>query len=145
KPLFNPDSSTSRDIVLFHRFPEPPLKRGEVVFLKSPTDPNVLLVKRVIALEGDTVQPLPRYPEPLVRVPPFHVWVEGDEPRGRDSNSFGPVSMALIQGRAVGIVWPLSRFGSLPVGADTGDPWSIPSRLAARERSRATRVVRSDA
>jgi hypothetical protein len=70
------------------------------------------MVKRVVAIAGDTVSPrllwptrcysqpeayfqvktLPPYPDMEVRVPDGHVWVEGDEPfHSADSNQFGPV------------------------------------------------------
>lgn len=92
-------------------------------------------MKRVIALGGDTVVLDPRRrpgvdadgePKasertamkgwdamaPRVRVPYGHVWVEGDNWRASsDSNYFGPVSRSLIVGRAVGVVWPVGRWG----------------------------------
>ncbi|KZW04458.1 LexA/Signal peptidase [Exidia glandulosa HHB12029] len=148
-PTFNPDPAPTRDIVLFERGPAiapqwwySPLKRGDIVYLKSPTDPDVLLVKRIVALEGDVVVPRTMYAYPgRVHIPPGHAWVEGDEPLGRDSNAFGPVSCALFQGRAACIVWPPSRIGAIPVASEVGDAWSVPRRLAARERERKQRVV----
>ena len=44
---------------------------------RSPIDPKILLVKRIVALEGDTVKTLPPYPDAVVTIPPGHVWVEG--------------------------------------------------------------------
>jgi inner membrane protease subunit 2 len=36
-----------------------------------------LIVKRIIALEEDTVQTLPPYPDANVIIPEGHVWIEG--------------------------------------------------------------------
>jgi len=88
-------------------------QRGEVVVLKSPIN-NELIVKRVIALEGDVVQTLPPYPDTYVRIPKGHAWVEGDEPfHSLDSNKFGPVSLSLIDAKVQFIVFPFSRIGPI--------------------------------
>lgn len=73
-----------------------------------------MLVKRIIGVEGDVIRTLPPYPDPVVHVPPGHVWVEGDEPFfSDDSNLFGPIPAALIDSKLIGILWPLPRFGPL--------------------------------
>lgn len=43
----------------------------------SPENPNRMLVKRILALEGDVVKTLPPYPDKEIVVPQGHVWVEG--------------------------------------------------------------------
>jgi mitochondrial inner membrane protease subunit 1 len=44
-----------------------------------------------------------------VVIPPGHVWLEGDNPHDSvDSRYYGPVPGALIRGRAIARVWPLS-------------------------------------
>ena len=72
-------------------------------------------MKRVIALEGDLVKTKAPYPFPEVRVPPGHVWVEGDGPPGSslDSNTYGPVSKRLLAGRVTHIVYPFRKFGAV--------------------------------
>jgi mitochondrial inner membrane protease subunit 2 len=51
-----------------------------------------MLIKRVIAIEGDTVFTRPPYPFKTEVVPPGHVWVEGDDGfHSIDSNTYGPV------------------------------------------------------
>jgi signal peptidase I len=45
--------------------------------IRSPIDPKILLVKRIVALEGDIVKTLPPYPDTEVTIPPGHVWLEG--------------------------------------------------------------------
>jgi inner membrane protease subunit 2 len=58
---------------------------------------SVLVTKRIVALQGDVVRTLPPWKDRMVRVPPGHAWVEGDEPnRSRDSNTFGPVGALSI-------------------------------------------------
>ena len=96
QPTLNPDGSTWRDLVIFDRI-SPRIgrqfERGDVVSLwyvwlvhrrdlssrhRSPSDPGRMLVKRVLASEGDVVRTLPPYPDAEAVVPPGHVWVEGD-------------------------------------------------------------------
>jgi signal peptidase I len=105
-------------------------RRGDVVVLQPP-EHEELLIKRVLALPGETVEvqggrvlidgcPLeepwsintggldcsPTY------VPPLHVFVLGDN-RGRsdDSRSFGPVPIDAVVGRAWLAYWPLEQVG----------------------------------
>jgi mitochondrial inner membrane protease subunit 2 len=47
------------------------------LLIRSPIDPKIFLVKRIVALEGDIVKTLPPYPDTEVTIPPGHVWVEG--------------------------------------------------------------------
>ncbi|KAK7496198.1 hypothetical protein BaRGS_00012608, partial [Batillaria attramentaria] len=83
----------------------------------SPSNPSQRYIKRIVALEGDTVKTL-SYKDTLVMVPSGHCWVEGDHHgRSVDSNFFGPVSTGLITGKASYIVWPPSRWGRLDVVA----------------------------
>ena len=44
---------------------------------RCPNDPNRVLIKRIIALEGDTVKTRSPCPEPEIKIPQGHVWVEG--------------------------------------------------------------------
>lgn len=73
-----------------------------------------MVIKRVVALEGDAVQTRPPYPFASEVVPPGQVWVEGDQPEGRktlDSNWYGPISKSLIVGRVMAVVWPWRKRG----------------------------------
>ena len=82
----------------------------DLLVQRNPLDGKKTLIKRVIAVAGDTIKTLPPYPCNEVTVPEGHVWVEGekflswcfggliffrgDQPfRSLDSNSFGPVSV----------------------------------------------------
>lgn len=44
---------------------------------RSPEDPKRILIKRILATEGDIVKTLPPYPDREVLVPKGHVWIEG--------------------------------------------------------------------
>eukprot|EP01002_Notosolenus_urceolatus_P014276 NODE_5617_length_690_cov_2.472699_g4747_i0.p3 GENE.NODE_5617_length_690_cov_2.472699_g4747_i0~~NODE_5617_length_690_cov_2.472699_g4747_i0.p3 ORF type:complete len:87 (-),score=18.33 NODE_5617_length_690_cov_2.472699_g4747_i0:376-636(-) len=66
--------------------------RGLVCAVSSPVDPDLLLVKRVVGLPGDTLS------DSAAPVPPGHVWIEGDNARhSEDSRFFGPVPVNLIR------------------------------------------------
>ncbi|KAF9482502.1 LexA/Signal peptidase [Pholiota conissans] len=115
QPTLNPNSSLWRDIGLFRRDVDIDAKysREDIVTLRSPENHERLLIKRIVAKEGDTVRTLPPYPDAEVVIPKNHVWVEGDEHFwSDDSNRFGPISECLVESRLVMVVWPLSRFGA---------------------------------
>ncbi|GAM85223.1 hypothetical protein ANO11243_032270 [Dothideomycetidae sp. 11243] len=111
----------ARDTLLVRKYaPTTGLERGDVVAFWAPHRPDHLVVKRVVGLEGDRVtlderrRPGAEFGARVV-VPPGHVWVEGDNWRSSgDSNLYGPVSRSLITGRAVCVVWPLSRWWQRP-------------------------------
>ncbi|CAG8635505.1 5417_t:CDS:2 [Dentiscutata erythropus] len=120
QPTFNPDSNKlTRDIVLLNRQAaiSHKYKRGDVILngFSAPDDPDKVITKRIIALEGDTVFTLPPYPDKFLRIPNGHCWVEGDDVyHSKDSNTFGPVPLGLINAKVTYILWPLPRFGKVP-------------------------------
>ncbi|XP_019713217.1 mitochondrial inner membrane protease subunit 2-like, partial [Hippocampus comes] len=76
----------------------------------SPRNPEQKIIKRVIGLEGDFIRTL-SYKKRHVRIPDGHLWIEGDHHgHSLDSNTFGPVSLALLHGRASHIIWPPGRW-----------------------------------
>ena len=103
-------------------------RRGDVVVVDVPGEDEPL-IKRVVALSGETVevrsgqvfvdgrlleehwttqQGGPNYPSTII--PPLHVFVLGDNrPSSRDSRSFGPVSVDNLIGRAWLVYWPLEQ------------------------------------
>lgn len=105
------------------------VERGEIVCLVSPKNPNDRLLKRIVGLQG-TVFLLPNvamrlndfrvagdvvatigYKKSFIKIPEGHCWIEGDNTGfSMDSNSFGPVSLGLVQSRAMCVVWPPSRW-----------------------------------
>ncbi|CAG4931951.1 unnamed protein product [Colias eurytheme] len=116
QPVLNPES-TNTDYVFLSRWSvkDYNVQRGDIISLVSPKDPNQKIIKRVVALEGDIVSTL-GYKTAYVRVPEGHCWVEGDHTgHTLDSNTFGPVSLGLINAKAKFIVWPPNRWQSLEV------------------------------
>ncbi|KAF2502895.1 LexA/Signal peptidase, partial [Lophium mytilinum] len=100
-PTLSPKSKSAgiHDRVLLSRsFPRQNLKRGDIVTFWKPHNPEEISIKRIIALEGDTG------PDGSVKivVPHNHIWVEGDNwTASRDSNDFGPISKAMVDGKAL--------------------------------------------
>lgn len=116
-PTFNPGTETlAKDVVLVRKFMAANgslLSRGDIVMLRLPLNPEKLLTKRIVGVQGDTISPRAEYPrqKPTV-VPRNHLWVEGDNAfHSIDSNTFGPVSLGLVVGKVVLVLWPLSRWG----------------------------------
>jgi signal peptidase I len=112
-----------------YRLHEP--RRGDVVVLRMPERGPELLIKRIIALPGETFEVRDgqvyingeALEEPYVSqrtsgkstpvtVPEGHVFVMGDN-RGasNDSRSFGPVAQERIVGRAWVSYWPVEYLG----------------------------------
>lgn len=116
---------------LAYRFGEP--KRGDVVVLRYPLDQSKDYIKRVVAVEGDTVElrlgrlyvngilqeePYVRFPGlynmASLTVPEETVFVMGDHRTdSEDSRFFGPVSVELLKGKAIVIIWPLKAAGAI--------------------------------
>lgn len=161
-PTLSPNYHTTKeeDQVLWRKWnPCGNLRRGDIVHFSPPHRPEALAVKRVIALEGDTVV-LDKHRRPTAKagperpearawdawkgratVPPGHVWVEGDNVGlSTDSNDYGPISMGLINGVAISVVRPFDKFWSKPwegfkcktkvVTAKDGMNSSLPVELA---------------
>lgn len=114
------------------------VNRGDVVvFRRPPRETNTEikdLIKRVIALPGETVQGRDcriiidgrELLEPYVdagkctsdfgpeTIKPGMLWVMGDNrPFSQDSRFFGQIEQNLIVGRAFAIIWPVGRVGWL--------------------------------
>lgn len=120
KPTLNPDSSLGwSDFVFLTKYGlrDPgAFKVGDVVFLRSPSNPEHILVKRILGLHGDEILTKSPFPRPKCVIPPNHLWVEGDNIHSIDSNTFGPVSAGMVIAKATHVVFPPSRFGPTPAG-----------------------------
>jgi signal peptidase I len=118
-----------------YRFGSP--KYRDIVVLNDPTGETPMLIKRVIAVGGQTVdlkdgkvvvdgvaldepythgQPSlpgdPRITYP-VKLPPGTVWVMGDNrTQSKDSRWLGPQPVSGVHGKAFVVYWPPSRWGS---------------------------------
>ncbi|XP_052286865.1 mitochondrial inner membrane protease subunit 2-like isoform X2 [Dreissena polymorpha] len=114
QPVLNPDLM-HKDYVWLNKWcaKDFQFQRGNIVTLRAPYDPRCTIIKRIVAIEGDTVCPN-RRTEECIRIPAGHCWLEGDNvTMSKDSNSFGPVSVGLIEAKATYIVWPPQRWRAL--------------------------------
>ncbi|SPN97688.1 related to IMP2 - mitochondrial inner membrane protease subunit [Cephalotrichum gorgonifer] len=123
------DSTLTRDVALNWKLhPDRGLARGMIVVFKSPLNPETTAVKRIIGVEGDLVWSRNPHEPEAIRVPPGHIWVEGDAGTDReslDSNVYGPVSVRLVTGRLTHILYPWKKFGRIRW-------WEHPSRIEPR-------------
>ncbi|KAL9041239.1 MAG: hypothetical protein Q9180_001415 [Flavoplaca navasiana] len=133
-PFLNTDSDRrlTRDVVAVSMWnPTKGLRRGDIVVFRSPSNPDKVAIKRIIALEGDSVLTRDPYPIPQQEVSLGHIWVEGEHPEhtrwSYDSNTYGAVSKSLIIGKAMGVVWPWSRRSWI-----SADGWRGSSRVIER-------------
>lgn len=114
-------------------------KPGDIVVFDDPLGGPVPLIKRVIAVSGQTVDVHDgsvwvngaRLNEPYTHglptevgslplpcaIPNGRIWVMGDNrTNSLDSRYFGPVDVATVQARAVALYWPVSRLADLTDG-----------------------------
>jgi len=129
------DQVLANKFIFNFRTPE----RPDIVVLDDPTGQVTTLIKRVIAVGGQTVdlrdgevlvdgEPLEEpytYGQPSdplmgskvrfpVKIPVGSVWLMGDNrSQSQDSRWFGPVELSAVHGRAFFTYWPIGRFGVL--------------------------------
>lgn len=86
-------------------------ERGDVVILRSPTDPKMFICKRIIGIPGDKIK-INSIQHNIV--PRGHIWLEGDNKNNStDSRSYGPVPQGLVRGRALCKIWPINSIKML--------------------------------
>jgi hypothetical protein len=116
QPERDEDELGETRLLLVNKFdPIPQLSRGELITIASPNDPGVTLVRRLVALPGDSILTRPTrdassapdwiYPFAVramptrngivVTVPRGKVWVESPYGWESDSNTFGPVCISV--------------------------------------------------
>ncbi|KAJ4863594.1 hypothetical protein T069G_00124 [Trichoderma breve] len=86
------------------------VKVGDLVLYKIPIFSSQNGVKRIIGMPGDYVSlGTPGEPgeDQMIQVPEGHCWIVGDNlPASRDSRQFGPLPLALVQGKIIGKILP---------------------------------------
>lgn len=121
-------------------------RRGEVVLVRDPRDPEHVQVKRVVGLDGETVEVRGgallldgtrhreahqhgRGPDGHLEVPPGHVAVLGDaRDASTDSRTYGAVPLTLVVRRVPLVLRPRPRWLR-----------SAPTRLGPADEAAATR------
>jgi hypothetical protein len=123
------DASSDRpigDLITGYTYLHPPTihKLGSVIVFRAPDckwfPMGEYRVKRVVGLGGQIVAGRFRVEE----VPPFGLWVEGDnhdddesneeQRMSIDSRTYGPISKNLLIGIAERVLWPPSCWGVIP-------------------------------
>lgn len=131
------------------------IDRGDIVVYDTPHDPNKIAAKRVIAIAGDIVKPLPGYTKAQkenettqtaeeVVVPFNHFWVEGDigdKKKSVDSNYFGPISLPLIKGKVVAMWSPWWNIFSIRSARSVSEGYDWPAKKQGRVTENAVQAV----
>ncbi|EWM22040.1 Peptidase S24/S26A/S26B/S26C, beta-ribbon domain protein [Nannochloropsis gaditana] len=115
-PAYSGSYTSSRDLVFVAKWPIKVWRRyrkGDVVVLRSPVDPDVEVIRRLTGREREwRTRRVGMRQEPI---PEGFCWVTGDNPLySEDSETYGPVPLALIEGWVAYVVWPLNRVGPVP-------------------------------
>jgi inner membrane protease subunit 2 len=114
---WKPTSKMQRGMLItFRYFSSSVFRISHADLNRSPSNPESLAIKRIIALPEDRVITRAPYPTPIADIPANHVWVEGDNKDGTktlDSNYYGPISMSLIEGRVTRVLWPWRSAGPI--------------------------------
>ena len=103
-PTINPQTDLENDVCFVLKTTK--CSKGDIILFKHPFL-NIPTVKRVGGVEDDMKQ----FRSKFIKVPKGHVFVEAEESfHGQDSRDFGPIPLGLVQGKILGVIWPLKRF-----------------------------------
>ncbi|XP_050523868.1 mitochondrial inner membrane protease subunit 1-like [Daktulosphaira vitifoliae] len=105
-------SIKSGDIVIVQRFSTffNDINKGDIVMTKSPINYKQFVIKRVRAMDGQTIRKGTKY----LMIPKGSVWLEGDNQKNSiDSWDYGPVPKGLINGRVLYKIWPMYNFSTI--------------------------------
>uniref|UniRef100_R7W5W1 Mitochondrial inner membrane protease subunit 2 n=1 Tax=Aegilops tauschii TaxID=37682 RepID=R7W5W1_AEGTA len=109
------------------------------VSARTPVDHQRKAIKRVIGLPGDWIS-VPETKE-IRKIPEGHCWVEGDNGSvSRDSRTYGPVPLGLVQGRVTHVVWPPPDLMK-----EAGSEWGLQLVCGARKRRTRSETLSIDA
>lgn len=123
-------------VVLYQYVLPPPYRLHPADMPSSPVNPEIIVIKRIVGLPGDVVRTRKNSVHGVVTVPPGHVWVEGDEAfHSLDSNTYGPVPIALITAKVTHIVYPPQRVGAVSQDPGLGRERALVSMAVERDRS----------
>lgn len=88
------------------------IQKNDLVLFRALRDPQTLICKRVVAVEGDDLPESSSISSDfdMLTVPLGHCWIEGDNPAvSLDSRDYGPVPYGLVYGRIIFRLWPNFR------------------------------------
>ena len=113
----------SSDFILIEKFTSfffQGFPRGHVYSFPWPPHAPKIVLKRLVAKEKDWIS---TKNGEYLQVPDGSAWMEGDcEAVSEDSQVYGPVPLGILQGRALAIVWPPTRWRilepSIPQGKE---------------------------
>ena len=114
-PTDGPQSTSSRALVVLDRLTPRTFSfaRGDVVYLRSPSDQDRWVTRRLVALEGDWVTRAAD--DDVTKVPRGHCWIESVEAgTGVEADEDGrAVPLALLDARVSHVLWPPSEVGAV--------------------------------
>lgn len=110
----SPSPGTSARLVLLDRVTPRTFSfaRGDVVYLRSPSNQDRWVTRRLVALEGDWVTRAAD--DDVTKVPRGHCWIERVEAGTGDRDEDGrAVPLALLDARVSHVLWPPSEVGAV--------------------------------
>ena len=106
-------SPTSARLVLLDRVTPRTFSfaRGDVVYLRSPSNQDRWVTRRLVALEGDWVTRAAD--DDVTKVPRGHCWIERVEAGTGVDGDGRAVPLALLDARVSHVLWPPSEVGAV--------------------------------